>query len=206
MAGARSRGQWEIAAMTSGIPVRFNGFGISSVVAGLLALIAVAMPQWVMPPPPQPMEQHLTLKERIAEKLRNIGHHTEKARHPAGWREGVPFIAVVLALASVLLGAVGVLRGEEHVYSGSGSVLGFGALAFQLGIIYGIAACIMQIMYAATERPAGAPVLAFVGLCGIGVLALMSVIGLDEDTALLLVAAALIALGIKVALSLFKGR
>jgi hypothetical protein len=192
--------------MTSGIPVRVNVLGIASVVAGLLALIAVAMPQWVVPPPPRAMEVHQTLKERIAEKLKNIGHQKERVRNPAGWREGVPFIAVVLALASVLLGALGVLRGEEHLYSGAGSVLGFGAIGFQLGIIFGIAACIMQIMYAATERPAGAPVLAFVGVCGIAALALMSTLGLDEDTALLLVTASLIAVGFKVAFNLLKSR
>jgi hypothetical protein len=192
--------------MESGIPVRFNGLGFASVVAGLLALIAVAMPQWVVPPPPRPMEVHLSLRERIVEKLQNIGHRKERIRQPAGWREGVPFVAVVLALLAVLLGALGVLRGEEHLYSGVGSILGFGAIAFQLTIIYGIAACIIQIMYAATERPAGAPVLAFIGVCGIAVLSLMSALGLDEDTALLLVMAALIVLGVKGSAYLVKGR
>jgi cation transport ATPase len=192
--------------MDSGIPVRFNGLGFASVVAGLLALIAVAMPQWVVPPPPRPMEVHLTLKDRIVEKLKNIGHKKERTRQPAGWREGVPFIAIVLALLAVLLGALAVLRGEEHLYSGVGSILGFGALAFQLTIMYGIAACIIQIMYAATERPAGAPVLAFIGVCGIAALSLMSTLGLDEDTALLLVLAALIVLGLKASAYLLKSR
>ncbi len=193
--------------MNSGIPVRFNGLGIASIVAGLLALMAVAMPQWVVPPPPRPMEAHLTLKERIAEKLKTIGHRKERPRQPtAGWREGLPFIAVVLALLAVLLGSLAVLRGEEHLYAGIGSILGFGAVAFQLTIVYAVAACIIVIMYAATERPAGAPALAIIGVCGIAVLALMSLIGLDEDTALLLAGAALVVLSLKAVVHLIKNR
>jgi hypothetical protein len=193
--------------MADGITVRFNGLGWASVAVGILALIAVAIPQWVAPPPPRPVEMHMSLKQRIAEKLKTIGQKKERVRHPtAGWREGVPFIAIVLAALAVLLGALAVLRGEEHLYAGVGAILGFGALGFQLTVTYAVAACIIQIMYAATERPAGGVVLALIGACGIAVLSLMAAIGMDEDSALLLVGAALAILGIKGAAYMARGR
>ena len=127
----------EFTAMKSGVPERSWGIGLAGSVVGMLALIAVIIPQWVLPPPPRlaPVEAHQTLRERLAEKFRNPGHRKPKVRNPAGWREGLPAIAIFFALLAVFFGAFSVLRGEVQVHAGVAATLGIGAIAYQLTLV-----------------------------------------------------------------------
>ena len=78
--------------MTSGVPVRRTGFGLAGFIAGLFALIAVAIPQWVAPRPQvlrqATVEMHQSLRERFVAKLQELDRKRHEKREPAGWRGG----------------------------------------------------------------------------------------------------------------------
>jgi hypothetical protein len=179
--------------MKSGVPERSWGIGLAGSVVGMLALIAVIIPQWVLPPPPRPasVEAHQTLAQRLVEKLKRMGHKHEKKREPAGWREGLPAIAIFLALLAVFLGAFSILRGEVQLHAGVAATLGIGAIAYQLTFGYAVAASVILIMYAAMERPGGAFALALIAACAVVVLAILAILGMGLFSALVLMGAAM---------------
>jgi hypothetical protein len=183
-------------AMTGGVPVRRTGFGLAGFAAGIFALIAVAIPQWVAPRPqvvlrPATVEMHQSFRERYMEHVRELERKRHEKREPAGWREGVPALAVLLALAAITLGVISVLRGEALVYSGVAATLGFGAIAFQLTFFYAIAACLILLLYAGMEQPSGAVELAAVAIGAILVLSILAMFGLGFASALFLAGAAI---------------
>ena len=187
--------------MASGVPMRRTGFGLAGSLAGLLALIAVAIPQWVLPLP-QPsraatVEVHQTITERIVAKVKKIGHHKQEKREPAGWREGFQAVAMLLAFVAVGFGVVAVLRGEVLVFAGVAATLGFGAIAFQLTLFYAIAASLMVILYAAMERPSGAVELASIAAGAILVLSAVALFGMGLLSVLLLAGAAIAVLSLE---------
>lgn len=182
--------------MTGGVPVRRTGFGLAGFAAGIFALIAVAIPQWVAPLPqvvlrPATVEMHQSFRERYMEHVRERERRRHEKREPAGWREGVPALAILLALAAITLGVISVLRGEALVYSGVSATLGFGAIAFQLTFFYAIAACLILLLYAGMEQPSGAVELAAVAIGAILVLSILAMFGLGFASALFLAGAAI---------------
>lgn len=176
------------------VPVRRRSFGLAGCLAGLFALIAVAIPQWVLPRPqplrPADIEMHQSLRERFVARLERMEQKRHEKREPAGWREGVPAAAILLALAAIALGVFAVIRGEVLVYAGAAATLGIGAIAFQLTFFYGLAAGLILILYAAMDQPSGAVELAAIAVCAILVLSFVAIFGMGPASALLLAGAA----------------
>ena len=193
--------------MTSGVPVRRTGFGLAGFLAGLFALIAVAIPQWVAPRPqvlrPATVEMHQSLRERFVAKLQELDRKRHEKREPAGWREGVPALAILLALAAITLGVISVLRGEALLYAGVAATLGFGAIAFQLTFFYAIAASLILLLYAGMEQPSGAVELAAVAVGAILVLSILAMFGMGFASALVLAGAAIAILSLDMLLGGF---
>lgn len=175
--------------------MRRTGLGLAGSLAGLLALIAVAIPQWVLPPPQPPrpahVEMHQTFRERFVAKLQKLDQKRHEKREPAGWRQGVPALAILLALGAIALGVFSVLRGEVLVYAGVAATLGIGAIAFQLTFFYGLAAGLILLLYAGMEQPSGAVELAAVAVGAIVVLSILAIFGLGFASALVLAGAAI---------------
>ena len=73
--------------MNTSLQARPRGFGVAGSLMGLLALIAVVLPQWVLPAvlPAAPagqiaVETRHTLKERILAKLKRVAPKKEGAK------------------------------------------------------------------------------------------------------------------------------
>jgi hypothetical protein len=184
--------------MNSGIRRRSRTFGLAASIAGLLALLAVAIPQWVAPLPEIPVETHFSVKQRIAEKLKRIGRKHERYAEPAGWEERLPIATIFLALLTVVLAVVSVVRGEEPLLAGVAVALGIGAIGLQLTILFAVGVAAMLLLYAALGEPDGAVSLAIIAICAIIVLAIMGALGMGLFSAFLLICVAGALLGINV--------
>ena len=134
---------------------------------------------------------HQSLRERFVAKLQRLDQKRHEKREPAGWREGLPALAILLALAAITLGVISVLRGEVLLYAGVAATLGFGAIAFQLTFFYAIAAGLILLLYAGMEQPSGAVELAVVAVGAILVLSILAIFGMGFASALVLAGVAI---------------
>ncbi len=192
--------------MKNGLQRRSRILGLAACVVGLLALLAVAIPQWAMPEPkPVPVSTHFSWKERIAETLKDMRHRRyerhQKQTEPLGWEQRFPLVTILLALLAVALAASSIVCGEELLYGGVAVALGIGAIAFQLTILFAVGIAAILVLYAVLGEPDGAASLAIVAVCAIAVLAAVSVMGMGPVSTLLLIAAAVAIL----AMNLLRG-
>ncbi len=142
--------------MNTGVQARPRGFGVVGSLVGLLALIAVIIPQWLLPMLPSggqteqiAVERHHGLKERILEKLKLVTPKKQETRHDTD--SGSPrFLAaaVTLALLAIILAGFSVFRREERLYAGVAAALGIAALVLQLTILFVGAVIAMLVLYA----------------------------------------------------------
>ncbi len=189
--------------MENGIPRRSRIIGLAAIVVGLLALLAVAIPQWVMPQPETaPIERHFSLKERLGdlkerliENLRKIGRkNPRESAEPMGLEQRFPLFAILLALAAVVLATASIVCGEEPFFGGVAVVLGVGAIAFQLTILFGAGVAAILLLYAALGGPDGAVTLAIVAVCAIVVVAALAILGVGPFSTPLLITVAVVIL------------
>ncbi len=186
--------------MKNGVRRRSRILGMAACVVGLLALLAVAIPQWVMPQPdPVPVNTHFSWKERIAEKIKDISHKRherhERQTEPVGWEQRFPLATIFLALLAVALAAFSIAWGEEPLFGGVAVALGISAIAFQLTILFAVGIAAILILYAVLGEPDGAVSLAIVAACAIAVLVALAILGMGAGSTLLLIAAAVTILG-----------
>lgn len=158
--------------MNSSVQARPRGFGVAGSLIGLLALIAVVVPQWVLPAIPSAVhteqvavEKPRNFKERILERLKlATPKKQETRREPDNWRQ--PFMAagVALALSAIALAVFSVIRREERLYASMAAALGIAALTFQLAILFAGIAIAMLVIYALQgQADAGFPLVVTVG-------------------------------------------
>lgn len=184
--------------MKNGVRRRSRILGLTASIVGLLALLLVAIPQWVAPRPEVPVETHFSVKQRLAEKLKRMAHKHERYAEPAGWEERLPIATILLALTTLALAVFSVVRGEEPLFAGVAVALGIGAIGLQLTILFAVGVDAMLLLYAALGEPDGAVSLAIIAVCAIIVLAIMSALGMGLFSAFLLICVAVALLGINV--------
>jgi len=185
--------------MENGIRRRSRILGLSASIIGFLALLAVVIPQVVMPQPePVPVNTHFSLKQRIVDKLKNIGENLkkigrgkhEKHAEPLSWEQRLPIVAIFLALIAAGLATASIVWGEEPVFGGVAVTLGMSAIAFQLAFLFAIGVAVILLLYAALGQPDGAASLAIVAMCAIAVQAVLAILGMGLIAALVLIFAA----------------
>jgi hypothetical protein len=167
--------------MNTSLQARPRGFGVAGSLIGLLALIAVVLPQWVLPAvlPAAPagqiaVETRHTLKERILAKLKRVAPKKEEAKPaPENWRQHFLIAAVSLALLAITLAVLSLVRREEKLYAGVAAALGIGAIALQAAILVAGAAVAILILYLVLKQPDGGFqiavfVFAIIGILGLG--------------------------------------
>jgi hypothetical protein len=186
--------------MKNGVRRRSRILGLAACVVGLLALFAVAIPQWVMPPPdPVPVSTHFSWKERLAEKMKDISHKRherhERQTEPVGWEQRFPLATIFLALLAVALAVFSIAWGEEPLFGGVAVALGTGAIAFQLTILFAVGVAAILLLYAALGEPDGAVSLAIIAVCALVVLVAIAIVGMGPVSTLLLIAAGVAILG-----------
>jgi hypothetical protein len=146
-----------------------RAFGVAGSLIGLLALIAAVLPHWVLPAvvPAAPAgqiaaERGHTLKERVVAKLKSITHgkHETGAQETRAeqsgldeWRQRFSIAAISLALLAIALAVFSILRREEKLYAGVSAVLGGGAIAVQLAILFAGAVIAIMVLYAILKEP-----------------------------------------------------
>jgi hypothetical protein len=139
--------------VSGAIQAQPRSFGAAGIVAGLLALIAVAMAQWVLPmvPAPRPLENTAVqkpLKDRVLEKLKLASPKKEEAKPLLeGWIQPLQTAAIGLAVLAIILAAIAVFRREERIYAGVAAALGISALALQLAILFAGVVVAILILY-----------------------------------------------------------
>ena len=170
--------------MNTSLQARPRGFGVAGSLIGLLALIAVVLPQWVLPAvlPAAPagqiaVETRHTLKERILAKLKRVAPKKEEAKPaPENWRQHILIAAVSLALLAITLAVLSLVRREEKLYAGVAAALGISAIVLQAAILVAGAAVAILILYLVLNQPDGGFqiavsaifVFAIIGILGLG--------------------------------------
>ncbi len=166
--------------MNTSLQARPRGFGVAGSLMGLLALIAVVLPQWVLPAvlPAAPagqiaVETRHTLKERILAKLKRVAPKKEEAKPtPENWRQHLLIAAVSLALLAITLAVLSLVRREEKLYAGVAAALGIGAIAIQAAILVAGAAVAILILYLVLKQLDGGFQIAVFAFAIIGILGL----------------------------------
>jgi hypothetical protein len=193
----------EFAAMKNGVRRRSRTFGLAACVVGLLALLAVAIPQWAAPQPdPAPINTHFSWKERIAGKLKDFAgrrhERHERIAEPLGWEQRFPLATILLALFALALATFSIVWGEEPLFGGIAVALGISAIAFQLTILFAVVIAAILILYAVLGEPDGAVTLAIVAVCAIAVMAALAILGMGAGSTLLLIAVAVAILALNI--------
>jgi len=134
--------------------------GIIGSLVGLLALIAVVLPHWVLPAlyPPPPADQVIVdtghrLKERLIARAKGVEYQAPKREISTGDRLGGEFstAAISLGLLAVAMAVLALVFREERLLAGVSATLGLTAIAievsfFVLGVLFVIA-----IIYSVTQ-------------------------------------------------------
>jgi hypothetical protein len=158
---------------------------------GLLALIAVAIPQWVLPAvlpaapaPHSAMDAGHSLGERIMAKLKGTAlkkdsapkmQEAESAQEE--WRRVLLAAAVSLGLLAIVLAVFSLIRREEKLYAGVAAALGIGAIALQAAILVAGAAATILILYLVLKQSDGGFQFAGIGIGAIVVFAVIAILG-----------------------------
>ncbi len=179
--------------MNTSLQARPSGFGVAGSLIGLLALIAVVLPQWVLPAalPAAPagqiaVETRHTLKERILAKLKRVAPKKEEAKPaPENWRQHILIGAVSLALLAITLAVLSLVRREEKLYAGVAAALGVGAVVLQAAILVAGAAATILILYLVLNQPDGGFQIAVIAISAIFVFAIIGILGLGLVSPLL---------------------
>jgi hypothetical protein len=153
---------------------------------GLLALIAVVLPQWVLPAvlPAAPagqiaVETRHSLKERIMAKLKRVAPKKEEAKPaPEDWRQHLSIAAASLALLAITLAVLSLVRREEKLYAGVAAALGIGAIVLQAAILVAGVAVAILILYLVLNQSDGGFQIAVIGTPAIFLLSIMAILGL----------------------------
>jgi hypothetical protein len=179
--------------MNASLQVRSRGFGAAGSLIGLLALIAVVLPQWVLPavlpaasPEPVAVEVHHTLKERILAKLKPKTTQKQEIRSgPDSWKQYFPAAAMALALLAISLAVLSVFRREEKLYAGMAAALGAGAIALQLTVLFAGAVLAILVLYIVLRQPDGAFQQGAIAIGAIFLFSMLAVLGLGPVSPLL---------------------
>lgn len=179
--------------MNTSLQARPRGFGVAGSLMGLLALIAVVLPQWVLPAvlPAAPagqiaVETRHTLKERILAKLKRVAPKKEGAKPaPENWKQHFLIAAVSLALLAITFAVLSLARREEKLYAGVAAALGVGAVVLQAAILVAGAAATILILYLVLNQPDGGFQIAVIAISAIFVFAIIGILGLGLVSPLL---------------------
>ena len=183
--------------MNTSLPARPRGLGLAGCLIGLLALIAVAIPQWVLPAVlPAGTAHHATdgaahgIKERIMAKLKraapNAAPKKEEARSGLGEWGRLSLIATVsLGLLAVGLAVLSLIRREVKLYAGIAAALGIGAIALQAAILFAGAAIAILVLFLVLNQSDGGLQAAAIGIGAIFVFAVIALLGLGLASPLL---------------------
>jgi hypothetical protein len=192
--------------MNTSLQARPRGLGVAGSLIGLLALIAVAIPQWVLPavPPAEPAQTAAvntghSLKERIMAKLKRVTPKKEEKRpEREDWRRLFSAGAVSLAVLAIILAVLSLIRREEKLYAGVAAALGGGAIALQAAILVAGAAATVLILYLVLNQSDGGFQFAGIGIAALLVLAVIAilVLGLVSPQLAVLIAGAVILISI----------
>jgi hypothetical protein len=177
--------------MNTSLQARPRGFGVAGSLIGLLALIAVAIPQWVLPVvlPAAPAQHDAvdaghSLKERIMAKLKGTALKKDSApkmeEAESGqeeWRRVFQAAAVSLGLLAIVLAVFSLIRREERLYAGVAAALGIGAIALQAAILVAGAAVTILILYLVLKQSDGGFQFAGIGIGAIFVFAVIAILG-----------------------------
>jgi hypothetical protein len=177
--------------MNTSIQARPRGFGVAGSLIGLLALIAVAIPQWVLPAvlPAAPAQHGAvdaghSFKERIMAKLKGTALKKNSApkmqEAESGqeeWRRVFQAAAVSLGLLAIVLAVFSLIRREEKLYAGVAAALGVGAIALQAAILVAGAAATILILYLVLKQSDGGFQFAGIGIGAIFVFAVIAILG-----------------------------
>jgi hypothetical protein len=136
-------------------------------IIGLIALIAAALPQLVLPAVlpgtsagPIAIETGHSLKERITTKLKSMIDKKQETRSQQSeldiWKQRFSTAAISLALLAIGLAVFATFRREDRFFAGLAAALGTGAIAFQLTILLAGAAVILIVLYAVRDQLDGA--------------------------------------------------
>lgn len=119
--------------------IRRPWFGLSATLLGCLAVLAAALPLWVLPVllPPEPLDKVIVstaekVKARIAAKARGVAYQ-EPARR-TDWYRVLAAAATTFGALAIVLAAVSAVAREPWRFAAVAAALGVGALLFQLSV------------------------------------------------------------------------
>lgn len=188
--------------MNTSLQARPRGLGVAGSLIGLLALIAVAISQWVLPAvlPGEPahhvaVDTGHSLKERIMAKLKRVTPKKEETRSALGeWRHLLFNAAVSLGVLAIALAVLSLIRREEKLYAGVAVALGIGAIALQTAILFASLGAFVAILilYLVLNQPDGGFQIAVIGIGAIFLFAVIAGLASFQLAALVIGAAIVI--------------